>query len=103
MLKRNDNGDAAAAFYDKRRKWMDLICEHPEVSDSCFRVGYWLARRMNGDDQCTWWPIKKIAKQTRCSQRTIHAATGNLERLGLMIVVRDPGLGNSYSIRLPFE
>lgn len=103
MLNQNDNGEAAAAFYDKRRKWMDFICEMDRVSHATFRVGYWLARKMNGEDQCCWWSVGQIAKQVGVSTKTVTEATAELEALGLMLVVRKKGRGNTYFIRLPFE
>lgn len=59
MLK-NDNGQAAADFYDRRRKWAEYLSTHPNISDRAFRVGYWLSRRMNGDDQCCWYSVARI-------------------------------------------
>jgi DNA-binding MarR family transcriptional regulator len=103
MLKRNDNGEAAAAFYDKRRKWRELLVEHPDVGHATFRVGYWLSMKMNGEDQCTWWSVKRIAEHLRVSTRTVSDATAELERLGLMLVVRESGKRNTYFIRSPLD
>lgn len=99
----NDNGEAAAAFYDKRRKWLDFVCGHPEVKHATFRVGYWLARRMNSDNQSTWWSVKRIAKTLGVDRKTVMDATAELERLNLLLVVRRLGKGNTYYLKLPFE
>jgi biotin operon repressor len=103
MLKRNDDGQAAAAFYDKRRKWLDFICGMDSLSDRAFRVGYWLAKKMNGEDQRCWYGIKQIAKALSTSEATIMRAVEELEEEGVLIVVREHRKSNSYSIRLPFD
>lgn len=103
MLNRNDNGEAAAAFYDKRRRWLDYVCELDGLSDRAFRVGYWLAKRMNGRDQCCWYQHDQIAKILGMSVDKVARAILELEGRGVLIVVRTHRKPNSYSIRLPFE
>lgn len=103
MLQRNDNGEAAAAFYDKRRKWLDFICDLSGVDDRAFRVGYWLAKRMNGNDQCCWFAIKTIAKAMGISQAKVMRAVATLENQGVMVVVREHRKPNVYYIQLPFD
>ncbi len=103
MLKINDDGQSAAAFYDKRRKWLDFICEMDALSDRAFRVGYWLAKRMNGDDQSCWYGIKEIAKRLSMSEDKVLRAVAELEGEGVLIVVREHRKSNVYYIRLPFE
>lgn len=103
MLKRNDSGEAAAAFYDKRRKWLDYVCELDTLSDRAFRVGYWLAKRMNGDDQCCWFTQKQIAKRLRWSADKVIRAVAELEHEGVMVVIKDHRKPNIYYIRLPFD
>jgi len=39
MLKKNDTGQSAQAFYDKRRTWLDYVCGREDISDRAFRVG----------------------------------------------------------------
>lgn len=100
---RNDNGEGAAAFYDKRRRWLDLICEMGEVDDRAFRVGYWLAKRMNGKDQCCWYTQAQIGKQLGISADKVIRAITTLENAGVMIVVREHRKPNFYHIRMPFD
>lgn len=100
---RNDHGEAAAAFYDKRRKWLDFICEMDALTDRAFRVGYWLAKRMNGRDQCCWYGIKEIGKRLAMSEDKVLRAIAELEEEGVLIVVREHRKPNSYSIRLPYD
>lgn len=103
MLKRNDSGEAAAAFYDKRRKWLDYLCTVDTISDRAFRIGFWLAKRMNGSDQCCWYGIKEISKRLAVSEDKVIRAVAELEREGVLIVVREHRKPNTYFIRLPFE
>ena len=100
---RNDNGEAALAFYDKRRKWCELICSHPDLGHGAFRVGYWLSQRMNGEDQCCWYSVRQIAKRIGVSTQTVIYALHQLEAANVLIVSRTLGRRSSYSIRLPFE
>jgi len=100
---RNDNGDAAAAFYEKRRKWLDYTCDLASISDRAFRVGYWLAKKMNGQNQCCWYTISQIANRLSISQDTVIRAIAELEKEGILIVVRSHRKPNVYYIRLPFE
>lgn len=103
MLKRNDSGEAAAAFYDKRRKWLDFTCEMTGLSDRAFRVGHWLAKKMNGHDQCCWYTQKQIAKLMGISEDKVIRAVAELVDKGVMIVVKDHRKANHYYIRLPFD
>jgi hypothetical protein len=98
-MTKNDNGESALAFYDDRRKWLDDLAENHDVGHAAFRVGFWLAKRMNGEDQCTWWSVDRIAKQLGISTRTVSDATTELETLGLMLVVREKGKKNHYHLR----
>lgn len=100
---RNDNGDAAAAFYDKRRKWIDFTCEMTSLPDRAFRVGHWLAKKMNGQDQCCWYTIDEIARRLGVKKRTVIRAIAELEDAGVMVIVREHRKPNVYYIRLPFD
>lgn len=106
MLQKNIDGETpdpdSAAFYDQRRMWIELVLEHPEVGHAAARIGVWLARRMNGRDCCCWWSVGKIAEKLNASTKTVSQATAELERLGLLRVVRSKGRGNTYFIRAPF-
>ncbi|NTE87239.1 helix-turn-helix domain-containing protein [Agrobacterium rubi] len=103
MNLKNDDGQAAAAFYDKRRKWLDFICVMDGLSDRAFRVGYWLAKRMNGQDQSCWYGVKEIAKRLSMSEDKVLRAVAELEEEGVLIVVREHRKSNVYYIRLPYE
>ena len=103
MAIRNDNGEAAAAFYDKRRKWLEYVSEHPQVGHASFRVGFFIAQRMNGNDQASWYSVRQIAKRLSMSTRTVSDAIMELEGEGLLTPIRRLGRRSSYLICLPFE
>lgn len=100
---RTDHGEAAAAFYDKRRKWLDFTCEMGALSDRAFRVGHWLAKRMNANDKCCWYTQEQIAKLMGKSQAYVIRATAELESEGVLVIVKEHRKPNRYFIRLPFD
>jgi len=102
MLKRNDNGEAAAEFYDRRRRWASYVCVHPDVSDRGFRVGFWLSQRMNGDDQCCWYSKARIAKEMDRSIRYVQYAIAELRDAGVLSVIEEKGKPSTYKIKAPF-
>ncbi|MHC2481594.1 hypothetical protein [Rhizobium leguminosarum] len=95
--------DAQENFYHMRMEWLDYVNGHPSVSHGDFRVAYFIARKINGDDQKMWWRVSKIAKALGVSTATVSAATMNLEHLHLMLIGRPARGINSYSIRMPFD
>jgi len=103
MDDRNDNGESAAAFYDKRRRWLDYTCQLTHLSDRGFRLGHWLAKKMNGDDQCCWYRHSQIAKGLDWSEDKVARAVAELEAEFVLIVVRSHRKANYYYIRMPYE
>jgi hypothetical protein len=101
MLK-NDNGQAAADFYDRRRKWAEYLSTHPDISDRAFRVGYWLSRRMNGDDQCCWYSVARVAEELGRKPRYVRYALAELRAANVMVIIEKPGKANRYFIHAPF-
>lgn len=102
MLNRNDNGEAAAEFYDKRRKWAEYVLTRKDISDRAFRVGFWLSRRMNGDDQCCWYSVQGIADRMGKKSRYVRYAVSELRAANLLLVVEEPGKVNTYFLHAPF-
>lgn len=100
---RNDNGEAAAAFYDKRRRWLDYICEIDGLSDRAFRIGYWIAKRMDGKKQYCYYTHQQIADKFGVSVDKVSRAILELEDHRVLIIVREHRKPNVYYIRLPFE
>ena len=101
MLK-NDNGEAALEFYDKRRRWSDYASTLPGLSDRGFRVGFWLSRRMNGEDQCCWYSVNRIAKEMGKSVRYVRYGFAYLRAARVLLVIEEKGKQNTYFLHAPF-
>lgn len=97
----NDGGEAARAFYAKRRIWREYVCELDGLSDRAFRVGFYLSARMDAKEYC--FPSHKaVGKALGISVDTVSRAILELEDRGVLIVVRRHRQTSEYSIRLPF-
>lgn len=103
MDEQKSNKPSAAAFYKTRGDWLDLLSTSSNISHAEFRVAYFIARRMNGEDQCSWWEVKEIAKEVGCSTNTVSDATVKLENLGLLLVIRPKRGVNRYFLRMPYH
>lgn len=102
MDARNDTGQAAIEFYERRRQWAEYAARHAKLTDRGFRVGYWLSRRMNGTDQCCWYSVARIAKEMGKSPRYVSRALADLRAANVMLVVEEKGKPNSYYLHAPF-
>lgn len=105
-VKFREPGAVAAAqesFYQSRMEWLDFVAGHPSVSHGDFRVAYFIARKINADDQKMWWRVAKIAKALGVSTATVSAATMNLEHLQLMTIGRPSRGINTYALRMPLD
>lgn len=100
MLK-NDNGEAAAAFYQKRRDWADRLSTLSGLSDRAFRVGFWLSRRMDRKEYC-YYTHEQIGAALGISVDKVSRAVLELEKANVLIVVRSHRKANEYSIRMPY-
>ncbi len=89
-------------FYEQRRQWTEYVCGHPDVPDRAFRVGFWLARRMNADDRCCWYSVKRIAKEMNRKPRSVQYALADLVEAKVLLVVPEAGKTNRYFLRAPF-
>ena len=99
---REVGSDDALAFYENRTKWAEYLSTMDGLSDRAFRVGYWLSRRMNGDDKCCWYSVKGIADRMGKSVRSVRYALAELRERNVLIVVEEPGKQNCYFIHAPF-
>lgn len=102
MLKRNDSDESAAEFYERRRQWAEYISTHDGLTDRGFRVGFWLSRRMNGEDRCCWYSKARIAKEMNRNPRYVQRAITELRAANVMLVVEQKGRPNLYKIHAPF-
>lgn len=101
MVKTNDNGEAALEFYEKRQRWAEFLSTS-RVSDRAFRVGWWLSRRMNGNDQCCWYSVGRVAKELNRSKSYVNRALAELRAENLMLVIEEKGKPNTYFLHAPF-
>lgn len=102
MLKRNDNGEAAAEFFDKRRQWRSYLSTRADLSDRGFRVGYWLSDRMNGNDQCCWYTVGRVAHEMGKSKSYVNRAIAELRAKNVVLVIEEKGKPNTYFLHAPF-
>lgn len=101
-MAKNDNGEAALEFYDRRRKWAEYASTHSGLTDRGFRVGFWLSRRMNGEDQCCWYSVKRIAAEMGWSARSVQRGLADLRAANLIVVVEKKGKVSEYYLHAPF-
>lgn len=102
MAKQSEAVETAVEFYEKRRTWEEYLCTHAGVSDRAFRVGWWLGRRMNGDDKCCWYSAKRIAFEMGRSVRYVRYGLAELRKANVLIVVEKPGKQNTFYLHAPF-
>lgn len=102
MDARNDTGQAAREFFQKRTEWIDYLMTNRKIGHVEFRIACFIAKRMNGDDQACWWSVKAIAKELGVSTKSVSATTAKLESLDLLICHRPKRGGNCYYLRMPY-
>lgn len=66
-------------------------------------VGAHLGMRMNGYTQYAWPNLKTVAKDLCISTRHAQRGMLELEKIGLIKVVRHEGKGNAYYLKLPSD
>lgn len=103
MSKNDEDRKMAETFYRKRKEWLDYLCERDDITHGAFRVGYFIARKINADDQRMWWSVDKIARTIGVSTATVSSATALLQDEGLLVCVRPSRGVNSYSLRMPYD
>lgn len=101
---------AKAAFLALRDAWIDYVNQCEELSHATTRVGTFIALRMDAKKQCSYWPVKKIARMLpsklgkRMSTRTVSDAIGELVKAGLLTVHRPNRRANqTYCLRMPYQ
>lgn len=100
--RRNDNGEAAHEFLENRRRWREWLSVHSQVNDRAFRVGFWLSARMNGNDQCCWYTVPRIAKELGRSERYVQYALADLRDANALLIVPEKRGPNTYFLQAPF-
>ena len=93
-------------FYIERAKWTDYVHERRDFSHADFRVAYFIASKINPDDDCMWYSVKSIAKGSRVSLATAEKAISKLDGFRLIYIgTRKIGRNtvNTYSFRMPLD
>jgi len=98
-----------AAFLKLRDEWIDYVNQCERLSHATTRVGTFIALRMSATEQCSFWPVEKIAKMIprapgkRMSTKTVSVAIAELVKEGVLVVHRPNRRSNQrYFIRLPY-
>jgi len=99
MNEKNDDEN----FYSDRSKWTDYVASRRDITHGQFRVGYFIASKVNAVDRCMWWNVDEIARALGVSNITVSNATKTLSYLGLMVVSKGSKGSHSYSLRMPFD
>jgi len=93
-------------FYIERAIWADYVHARKDFTHAEFRVAYFIASKINPDDDCMWWTVKNIAKGAQASVATALQAIDKLDRFRL-IYVGSKKIGrqtvNTYSFRMPLD
>jgi hypothetical protein len=97
-----------SAFLALRDEWIDAVNQASGLSHAATRVGTFIALRMNAEEQCSYWPVDKIAKmlpsgeRKRMSTSTVSKAIADLVKENFLVVVRPNRRANQrYFLHLP--
>lgn len=101
MLKRPD--DNASTFYAFRGMWLDHLVERQDLTHGDFRVAYFIASKINPDDECMWWGVKTIAEEMGVSIGTVTNATERLIKADLIVITKGQKGLYRYFMRMPFD
>ena len=94
------------SFYADRAKWLDYVHARRDFKRTWFSVAYFIASKVNPLDDCMWWTVKNIAKESQVSIATAEAAIAKLDECRLIHRgVRKIGRQtvHTYSFRMPLD
>lgn len=89
-------GADEAQFYVDREKWIEAMFENPDIGHAEFKVLYFIAKRSSFDLLGSYWSVGRIAKECRCSTKTVSEATRKASDPGFLKVKRTLGRKNFY-------
>lgn len=99
----NNNADN---FYIERAKWLDYVHARRDFTHAEFRVAYFIASKINPADDCMWYSVKRIAKETPASLATVEKTLAKLNAFRLILVGKKK-IGrqtlDTYSFRMPLD
>lgn len=94
------------SFYIERAKWMDYVHARRDFSHGEFRVAYFIASKINPGDDCMWYSVKRIAKETPASLATVEKTIAKLDQFRLIMIGKKK-IGrqtvDTYSFRMPLD
>lgn len=94
------------SFYIERAKWLDYIHARRDFTHAEFRVAYFIAGKINPGEDCMWWAVKSIAKETPASLATVEKTIAKLDHFRL-ITIGKRKIGrqtvDTYSFRMPLD
>lgn len=98
-----DNYDS---FYIDRAKWTDYVHARRDFTHAEFRVAYFIASKINPWDDCMWYSVKTIARETPASLATVEKTISKLDQARLILIGKKK-IGrqtlDTYSFRMPMD
>lgn len=99
----NNNSDS---FYIERAKWADYVHARRDFTHAEFRVAYFIVSKINAGDDCMWYSVKRIAKETPASLATVEKTLAKLDKCRLILIGKKK-IGrqtvDTYSFRMPMD
>lgn len=93
-------------FYVERARWTDYVHSRRDFTHAQFRVAYFIVSKINPADDCMWYSVKRIAKETPASIATVEKTLEKLDGCRL-IVIGKRKIGrqtlDTYSFRMPLD
>ncbi|QIG72966.1 HTH DNA-binding domain-containing protein [Rhizobium phage RHph_N3_2] len=99
----NNNADN---FYIERAKWLDYVHARRDFTHAEFRVAYFIVSKINPTDDCMWYSVKRIAKETPASLATVEKTIAKLDACRLILIGKRK-IGrqtlDTYAFRMPLD
>lgn len=100
------NKTNADSFYIDRAQWTDYIHARRDFTHAEFRVAYFIASKINPADDCMWYSVKRIARETPASVATVEKTIAKLDQFRLIYIGKRK-IGrqtlDTYSFRMPID
>ncbi|MGN6779209.1 replication/maintenance protein RepL [Rhizobium sp.] len=100
---KTDNSDN---FYIERAKWTDYVHARRDFTHGEFRVAYFIVSKINADDECMWYSVKRIAAETPASLATVENTISKLDNSRLISIGKKK-IGrqtvDTYAFRMPLD
>lgn len=94
------------SFYIERAMWLDYVHARRDFSHAEFRVAYFIASKINPKDDCMWYAVKTIARETPASLATVEKTISKLDEFRLIYIGKRK-IGrqtvDTYSFRMPLD